>query len=128
MGYLAAPYGFVDRRGRDPEPFSDTEDRALAYGRILGNRIIQSQREARFREARPAFHQQIELPPALRVPLPLALQKTQPLGSENQPRMLRVNSKFLVLRGSAQGRRHNASNHDKACNPIPNCQKPIVSH
>ena len=109
--------------GRAQRPFH----RPLTHGSIACDGIIQSQREPRFRKGRP-FNEEIELPPALGLAFPLPLEQPQPLDSENQPGMLSVNPKFVVLSQEFRACRNGGSDHDKTCDPIPNRQQPIVSH
>ena len=59
-------------------------------------------REAGFTHLRRRSHQQVELAPTHRIPLPLALQQTQPLCGEEQPWMFGVHP-VLVLTPRCSG-------------------------
>ena len=96
-------------------------DGPLARRVVARDGVIERQREARLRQIGRALDQQVELPPALGFAFALALEQAQPLGGEDEPGMLGIDAKFLVLRqersGPASNRRKRATTKPANANP-----------
>ena len=85
------------RAGADPFPAPSAQSTArLPIGVSPVTCVIERQSESGLAHLRSRAHQQIELAPAHRFPLPFPSQQTKPLASQEQPRMIGIDAVFVL--------------------------------